>query len=313
MTLINRDLWPFVGKDSLCSSIHSADSGLMARDSDVFLADAFMVALTRCSGIILGVFLSVVLAVLVFPKSASHQATDNLSEALLSICKLCRLAWMQSAPSDQSHSSSSSFSPEGRYEPLEDITIPQNEEKLSPEEREVECEKVCQDLSSAKGSLGHHSCCKQLYICFCIDCVLAPISDCHKSCIRSILAILLLRPKSLFRIRRVLFLLKWNECCRCLWTFTTSWARQMSSFHSQDANSICSLSEVTILSCWSSPTVLTCAKCSSVYDQFQEVFNASSQNQVPCWLLKLLRHISFSQIAVNAVCKSFCVCACGTD
>ena len=56
-------------------------------------ADAFLVAVTRCSGILLGVLLSVVLAVLVFPKSASHQATDNLAEALSGLCLLSQIAW----------------------------------------------------------------------------------------------------------------------------------------------------------------------------------------------------------------------------
>lgn len=36
-------------------------------------SDAFLVALTRISGILLGVLLSLALSVCVFPKSASHQ------------------------------------------------------------------------------------------------------------------------------------------------------------------------------------------------------------------------------------------------
>ena len=36
-------------------------------------SDAFLVALTRISGIVLGVLLSLALSVCVFPKSASHQ------------------------------------------------------------------------------------------------------------------------------------------------------------------------------------------------------------------------------------------------
>ena len=38
--------------------------------------------LTRVSGILMGVFLSIWLSVLIFPKSASHQATDCLAAAL---------------------------------------------------------------------------------------------------------------------------------------------------------------------------------------------------------------------------------------
>ena len=37
------------------------------------LSDAFLVALTRISGIVFGVLLSLALSVCVFPKSASHQ------------------------------------------------------------------------------------------------------------------------------------------------------------------------------------------------------------------------------------------------
>jgi len=48
----------------------------------VIAADAFLVALTRCSGIILGVVVSILLAILVFPKSASHQVhTPQLWQA----------------------------------------------------------------------------------------------------------------------------------------------------------------------------------------------------------------------------------------
>lgn len=37
------------------------------------VSDAFLVALTRISGILLGVLLSLALSVCIFPKSASHQ------------------------------------------------------------------------------------------------------------------------------------------------------------------------------------------------------------------------------------------------
>lgn len=105
------------------------------------LVDAFMVALTRCSGIILGVFLSVVLAVLIFPKSASHQATDNLSEALTSICTLCKLAWHSSSKPDifiqanaSSHRNGQNYINFGSED--------SGEKKINTEEEELECEKA---------------------------------------------------------------------------------------------------------------------------------------------------------------------------
>lgn len=50
------------------------------------MADAFLVALTRISGILLGVLLSLVLSVFVFPKSASHQVSCNLACLKSEIC-----------------------------------------------------------------------------------------------------------------------------------------------------------------------------------------------------------------------------------
>ena len=56
-------------------------------------ADAFLVALTRIGGIVGGVMITLVLAVAVFPKSASHEAADTMSAALQGLMQLYALAW----------------------------------------------------------------------------------------------------------------------------------------------------------------------------------------------------------------------------
>ena len=52
-----------------------------------------MVAVTRISGIIYGVILTMIMSVLVFPKSASHQATDNLKAGLEVLAELNTIVW----------------------------------------------------------------------------------------------------------------------------------------------------------------------------------------------------------------------------
>ncbi|KAK9857975.1 hypothetical protein WJX84_004815, partial [Apatococcus fuscideae] len=56
-------------------------------------SDAFLVALTRIGGIVGGVMITLVLAVTVFPKSASHEAADTMSAALQGLMQLYALAW----------------------------------------------------------------------------------------------------------------------------------------------------------------------------------------------------------------------------
>ena len=56
-------------------------------------ADALLVAITRIGGIIGGVLITLVLAVVVFPKSASHEAADSMSAALQGLMQLYALAW----------------------------------------------------------------------------------------------------------------------------------------------------------------------------------------------------------------------------
>ena len=55
--------------------------------------DAAWVAVTRISGIVFGVFLSLLLCVLVFPKSATHEAVDNMWHAFADLSALNALAW----------------------------------------------------------------------------------------------------------------------------------------------------------------------------------------------------------------------------
>lgn len=64
-----------------------------ADDISGFLADAFLVAVTRIGGIVGGVLITLVLAVTVFPKSASHEAADTMSAALQGLMQLYALAW----------------------------------------------------------------------------------------------------------------------------------------------------------------------------------------------------------------------------
>lgn len=49
--------------------------------------------MTRISGIIFGVVTTMVMSVVVFPKSASHQATDHLKAGLAALAALNALAW----------------------------------------------------------------------------------------------------------------------------------------------------------------------------------------------------------------------------
>ena len=108
----------------------------------VCCADAFEVMLTRVSGILLGVFLSVVLAMVIFPKSASHQATDSLASALWHLEHLSRIAWNSQFVEMLSDAPRRRFEQgdEGFYVPLEDGGA--EAAKLDQDRREAECEKV---------------------------------------------------------------------------------------------------------------------------------------------------------------------------
>lgn len=111
-------------------------------------ADAFIVALTRCSGIILGVFLSVLLAVLIFPKSASHQATDNLSEALQAICELSQLAWHTTKKQDIFIQANASAVGDAYLHLPSESSTPV-EKEISADQRELECERASLHYSRA--------------------------------------------------------------------------------------------------------------------------------------------------------------------
>ena len=110
------------------------------------LADAFLVAVTRCSGILLGVALSVVLAVVIFPKSASHQATDSLAAALEGLERLCRIAWNSPHLADElSEGGDTQGSSGNLYLPLEGETgaaAGSGSSKMALAAREAECERV---------------------------------------------------------------------------------------------------------------------------------------------------------------------------
>lgn len=56
-------------------------------------AEAAIVAATRISGICFGVFCSVTLSVIVFPKSANCEAVDSMAHALLDLSAFHALAW----------------------------------------------------------------------------------------------------------------------------------------------------------------------------------------------------------------------------
>ena len=56
-------------------------------------AGALAVTITRVSGISLGVLISLVLSVLVFPRSASSEALGCIKEAMQALAELNTLAW----------------------------------------------------------------------------------------------------------------------------------------------------------------------------------------------------------------------------
>ncbi|KAK9807116.1 hypothetical protein WJX73_006825 [Symbiochloris irregularis] len=123
-------------------------------------SDAFLVALTRISGILLGVLLSLALSVCVFPKSASHQATDNLGAALQGLIQLSQLAWdpmndnqgvsskNPSRPLGQTMAQGFNTLFDGVQSRLLDAEVGEGAatRPSSREEMEVKCEKVMMDI-----------------------------------------------------------------------------------------------------------------------------------------------------------------------
>ena len=110
-------------------------------------------AVTRCSGILLGVALSVVLAVVIFPKSASHQATDSLAAALEGLERLCGIAWNSPHLADELDEVAATQGSAGNlYLPLEGETGAaggSGSSKIAREAREAECERVSLDHQTA--------------------------------------------------------------------------------------------------------------------------------------------------------------------
>ena len=62
-------------------------------DIEVDIADAVKVTVSRICGILGGVFISLCLSVLVFPKSAAAKATDGMDKGLDALIGLSRMAW----------------------------------------------------------------------------------------------------------------------------------------------------------------------------------------------------------------------------
>lgn len=125
------------------------------------IADALLVALTRCSGIILGVFVSVILASFIFPKSASHQAADNLALALDGLCHLCQIAWNATQWNDFE---ADSLSSQDCYVPLGNAAMVGDRGPVVAAAKEAECEKV--DCNAFRMMLDHvRSQQKEILVC----------------------------------------------------------------------------------------------------------------------------------------------------
>ena len=60
-----------------------------------FSADAFILAITRMSGICLGVLLLEACAVIIFPKMATKEALNSMQAAMSGLVELNRKAWQQ--------------------------------------------------------------------------------------------------------------------------------------------------------------------------------------------------------------------------
>ena len=102
----------------VCALIPACPAVIMSTE-EPDISDAFLVAATRICGILLGVFLSLSLSVIIFPRSASHQVGSSLlcrppellrarahpstSASLLDIhvmCKVSSLCWTTPRISD---------------------------------------------------------------------------------------------------------------------------------------------------------------------------------------------------------------------
>lgn len=82
------------GHNQICKSTHYLTKCVFwGAQASEHSKDAAIVAATRISGIVFGVFISLVLCVVVFPKSATHEAVDNMWHAFADLSALHALAW----------------------------------------------------------------------------------------------------------------------------------------------------------------------------------------------------------------------------
>ena len=83
--------------------------------------------------------MSVILASFIFPKSASHQAADNLALALDGLCHLCQIAWNATQWSDFE---AEALGSQDCYVPLENAAMVGDRGPEVAAAKEAECEKV---------------------------------------------------------------------------------------------------------------------------------------------------------------------------
>lgn len=120
-------------------------------------SEAAIVAATRISGICFGVLCSVVLSVIIFPKSANCEAVDSMAHALLDLSALHALAWT-GGRSEALPGRDGSASPVKRKRKKTDayVHIGTTEEYAGgmsdKDRRELECEKVLMDVYSKLGA-----------------------------------------------------------------------------------------------------------------------------------------------------------------
>eukprot|EP00891_Asterochloris_glomerata_P007742 jgi/Astpho2/7742/fgenesh1_pg.00116_%23_10_t len=101
-------------------------------------ADAALVAVTRISGIVLGVFLSLIMS-----------ATDNMAAALCALADLSELAWNRDVGSRRSMEENSSLGRGTGYQRIQSKDNDQSDREWYREQvesREAECEKVLMDV-----------------------------------------------------------------------------------------------------------------------------------------------------------------------
>ncbi|CAK0786828.1 hypothetical protein CVIRNUC_010042 [Coccomyxa viridis] len=113
-------------------------------------SDAYLVALTRISGIVGGVLVMLLLSVIIFPKSASHQASDNMTEALVSLVNLSTLAWRLLERDTSVHGTkgrlerarSTALLGQDSYKRMDEDLLEGHKTATERDQTEAECEKM---------------------------------------------------------------------------------------------------------------------------------------------------------------------------